>query len=195
MKRSFFLVSIFAALMASAGASGEELPPVSLDRLSELIAGAPNHTATFREERRQVLLSEPILLEGTLLYSAPDRLEKHTISPRREDLVVEGDWVTISAPDRDLNTRMKITADPVLYGLLFSLRAILAGDVAALDRRFTVAGRGRDDSWSIELQPRSGELAARIQSIKVAGAGGHVASIELLETTGDSFLIAIQIDE
>ena len=90
----FFLITVFPSL------AGEQ-EPISLDRLPEIITGAPDHSAEFSEERRLLLLTEPVRLQGTLLFRAPGQFEKHTLSPQREDLVVDGEWVTVSLPDQN----------------------------------------------------------------------------------------------
>lgn len=188
MARSGLLLLCLALAMPAGAAESA----ITVEALSRIVTGMPDHQATFQEERRHLLLKDPIRLHGTLRFRAPDRLEKHTLAPHREDLVVDGDWVTVSLPDRDMNARLKITDDPVLYGLLFSLRALLNGDVAALEQQFFVEAWGDGAAWTIRLRPRAGALADRIQTVRMAGSAGWIAKIEMWETTGDYLRMTIQ---
>ncbi len=188
MTRSCALL-LLLALALPADAAEQAL---TAEALSRIVTRVPDHQATFREERRQLLLKAPILLSGTLRFEAPDRLEKHTLAPHREDLVVVGDWVTVSLPEQNVNLRLKISDDPVLYGLLFSLRAMLNGDVAALDKQFSVEGWGDAAAWTVRLRPRAGALADRILTIRMAGSAGWIGKIEMWETSGDYMRMTIQ---
>ncbi len=188
MARSGLLLLCLALALPAAAAE----TVLGVEALSRIVTRVPDHEATFLEERRQILLKDPLLLSGTLRFQAPDRLEKHTVEPHRENLVVEGDWVTVSLPERNINTRLKISDDPVLYGLLFSLRAMLNGDVAALEDRFFVEGWGDAESWTVRLRPRAGVLADRVRTVRIAGRTGWIERIELWETSGDYLRMTIQ---
>ena len=47
--------------------------------------------ARFSERKELAILNEPLESSGTLIYRAPDRLEKHTLVPERASMVLEGD--------------------------------------------------------------------------------------------------------
>lgn len=188
MARSgLLLLCLTLALPAAAAETA-----LTVEALSRIVTGVPDHEATFEEERRQLLLKDPLVLSGTLRFRAPDRLEKHTLVPHREVLIVEGDRVTVSLPERNINIRLKISDDPVLYALLFSLRALLNGDVAVLEEQFFVEGWGDAASWTIRLRPRAGALADRVQTVRITGRTGWIAKVEMWETTGDYSRMIIQ---
>ena len=182
-----FLVPLLAALPSFAG----ERTPLAPDRLAEIITGAPDHRATFREERRLMLLTEPVKLNGTVRFRAPDRFEKHSLSPQREDLVVEGEWVSVSLPDRDSVLRLNMADDPVLHGLLFSLQSLLTGQPGRLSEIFAVEAWGGADGWTLRLKPVDAKLAERLRVVRVTGERHWIRTIELWETTGDYLIMSI----
>lgn len=185
------IVGLLVSLVAAGPSQAGEPAPLALDRLAGIITGAPDHTAKFSEERRLMLLTEPVRLEGTLLFRAPDRFEKHTLSPRREDLVVEGEWVTVSLPDSHTDLRLNMADDPVLHGLLFSLQSLLTGKPGRLSEIFEVEAWGDADGWILRLKPGPPDLAERILAIRVTGEGRWIRTIELWETTGDYLIMSI----
>lgn len=180
----FFLVTVFPSLAGEQG-------PISLDRLPEIITGAPDHRAEFTEERRLLLLTEPVRLQGTLLFRAPGRFEKHTLSPQREDLVVDGEWVTVSLPDQNTEMRFNMTDDPLLHGLLFSLQSLLNGEPGRLAGIFTVEAWGGAKDWTLRLKPSGRELAERVRVMRVTGETHWIRTIELWETSGDYLIMTI----
>ncbi|MEN8196512.1 MAG: LolA-related protein [Pseudomonadota bacterium] len=180
----FFLISVYPSL------AGEQAP-ISLDRLPEIITGAPNHRAEFTEERRVLLLTEPVRLLGTLLFRAPDLFEKHTLSPQREDLVVDGEWVTVSLPDQNTEMRFNMTDDPLLHGLLFSLQSLLNGEPGRLAGIFTIEAWGGAKAWTLRLKPSGRELAERVRVMRVTGETHWIRTIELWETSGDYLIMTI----
>src|SRR3954467_4074603 len=50
----------------------------------------------FVERRDLAALTAPLRSSGTLLYVAPGHLEKHTLKPAPESLVLEGDRLTVA---------------------------------------------------------------------------------------------------
>ena len=180
----FSLCSVFPSL------AGEQAP-ISLDRLPEIITGAPDHHAVFNEERRLLLLTEPVQLQGTLLFRAPGRFEKHTESPEREDLVVDDEWVTVSLPDQNTQLRFNIVDDPMMHGLLFSLQSVLNGEPGRLSGLFAVEAWGGAEAWTLRLKPNEPALAERVQAIRVTGETHWIRTIELWETSGDYLIMSI----
>jgi outer membrane lipoprotein-sorting protein len=188
------LAAIFGFLLPLAGiwaVTATEQAPLALERLPGIITGVPDHRAAFSEERRLTLLKEPVKLSGFLSFRAPDRFEKHTQSPRREDLVVEGEWVTVSSPDRKQEMRLNMSADPVLHGLLFSLQSLLTGRPDRLSEVFDVEAWGDERAWTLRMKPSAADMAARVQAVRVTGEGRWLRSIELWETSGDYLIMSI----
>ncbi|MBE9556026.1 MAG: outer membrane lipoprotein carrier protein LolA [Proteobacteria bacterium] len=182
-----FLFFLFPASPSQAA----EQTTLALDRLPEIISGAPDHRAEFIEERRLLLLTEPVRLHGTLLFRAPGRFEKHTVAPIREDLVVDGEWVTVSLPDRNTQMRFNIADDPLLHGLLFSLQSLLNGEPGRLSPMFSVEAWGGAEAWTLRLKPKEKALAERVQAIRVTGVSHWLRTVELWETTGDYLVMSI----
>jgi hypothetical protein len=156
----FFLIAVFPSL------AGEQAP-ISLDRLPDIITGAPNHRAEFTEERRVLLLTEPVRLQ------------------------VDGEWVTVSLPDQNTEMRFNMTDDPLLHGLLFSLQSLLNGEPGRLAGIFTVEAWGGAKAWTLRLKPSGRELAERVRVMRVTGETHWIRTIELWETSGDYLIMTI----
>ena len=141
-------------------------------------------TARFSERKFDRLLKQPLLSSGTLIYVAPDQLQKETLVPVRSRLTVKGDRLTVVQPDgktRDLS----LSEYPALGALIESARATLAGDGTTLARYYRPTLTGDARGWSLLLEPRDNRLRAILTSIRIQGEGNAIRGIETQEHDGD----------
>lgn len=153
------------------------------------LASAPARRATFTEEKSLAALSAPLYSRGTLSYRRPDHLEKLTLAPRREALVIDGDRLTLTEGDA-APRRIDLAAQPALRPLVEALRAPLAGDLPALRRGFVVQSTGMPAAWRITLTPRA-EAAKLLDEVVLDGGGDAITRIALRQANGDRQVLAI----
>ena len=166
--------------------------PAYADDLAAVMAGlhAVSHAAAhFTEYRTTQLLTQPLESSGTLRWDAPDHLEKTTLQPQAEQLVVDNNNVTIRHAG---DTRTLALPDyPPLAALVESLRATLAGDLPTLQRLYDLTFSGSVAQWHIQLLPKDAQTGDLVTRITVSGAGPALRKIETLEATGDQSLMDI----
>lgn len=161
--------------------------------LSELMGALAKVRAAegrFVEHKYLSILSEPLVLEGTVRYRAPDLVRKEYDDPDSESYEVNGDILTIELPDgrrRDLS----IDEHPVLRAFVESYRGTLAGDLETLNRHFELALSGPMDGWRLRLTPRGPELAEHLKAVLVHGRGADVLRVETLESSGDRSVMTV----
>jgi hypothetical protein len=146
------LVSAFVAFaprIAQADSAGN----FDLAELMDKLAGVRTAEGRFVERKYVSILSEPLVMAGSVRYQAPDYIRKEYEGPDRESYEVRGDHLTIEFPDgrrRDVS----IGEHPVLHAFVESYRSTLAGDVETLQRYFELELGGRMDDWLLRLIPR-----------------------------------------
>lgn len=163
--------------------------PLSIAQLMTTLARQPQAAATFTEKKTLAMLEQPLESSGELLYTAPNRLEKRTLKPRAETMVLDDNTLTLSRGRRQ--HVLQLQDYPEVAGMVESIRATLAGDRHALERFYTLALSGEMEAWTLQLvpiDPRVGKLIARIQ---IAGGGNEVRSVEVLQVDGDRSLMRI----
>jgi outer membrane lipoprotein-sorting protein len=146
--------------------------------------------ATFVEEREVPELDRPLVARGTLLWRAPDRLEKRTLDPTPELFLVEGDRVTLERPGRGIRETLHLDTAPEIRPLVEALRATLAGDIDTLRRHHEVTFGGDPARWRLLLVPRSVRLRGAVQRIALEGQGGFLAVVETQGNDGRTRLVA-----
>ncbi|WGF86686.1 outer membrane lipoprotein carrier protein LolA [Marinivivus vitaminiproducens] len=192
------LAGLWLVLAASSGGWAQDVPdrpgpPMDAARLEALmdrLASVSEREVAFREEKTLSALEDPLVSTGTLLYRRPDHLEKRTLQPAREDLVVDGDRLRIKLGDEPERT-LDLAAQPELGALIDTIRGTLAGDLDLLRRSYTVAGESGPDGWRLVLTPTDRRLARFVDRVEIRGADAHPASIDITQANGDRQSITI----
>lgn len=154
----------------------------SVNDLMAALAARGNADATFTERRYVPILDAPVQSSGTLRFVAPDRLEKHTLQPRAESLVLAGDQLTLQQGQR--TRRLALTDLPDSGLAINSLRGTMAGDLASLRRGWTVTLHGERRIWTLSLTPVSQAVAQYIEAVLIEGRQDQIDSIEIRQADG-----------
>jgi len=156
----------------------------ALDELLQMLAQRRHGHVTFTEVQELAILDRPLQSSGELLYDAPDRLEKRTLQPKPEDLLLEHGVLTVQ---RGHHRRVLSLHDyPQLAPLVESLRATLAGERAALERYFTVRFSGTLADWTLELLPKDARVARTVQNVRIHGERDAIRTVEIRQSDGDA---------
>jgi hypothetical protein len=166
--------------------------PSDLDRLMQLLAQRQHGHVTYTEQQHLALLDRPLDSSGELLYDAPDRIEKRSLKPRRESLVLEHGTLTI---ERGRRTHvLDLHEYPQILPFIESIRATLAGDRAALERVFGLEFSGTLEHWKLQLAPLDTKLVGVVRQIDISGAAADVNTIEVHLADGDRSVMTIGAD-
>jgi Outer membrane lipoprotein carrier protein LolA-like len=182
-----------AALTAAAAfgvpsAAGADL---GVEELMRSLAQVRSRTASFVERKHVAILNAPLESSGTLVYTAPGRLEKHTIAPRAESLVLEGDRLTLEDKGRDRKRTFALPEQPVIQAFVEGVRSTLAGDLATLSRFYQVALEGNERRWRLLLRPREQRMQDFVSEIRISGSLDRIRTIEIVEAGGDRSVMTI----
>ena len=167
-----------------AATSGPEL-----DALMQLLAQRRHGHVSFTEVQQLAVLDGPLHSSGELLYDAPDRLEKRTLQPKPEDLVLSGSTLIVQRGSH--HRALSLRDYPQAVPLVESIRATLAGDRKALEQYFALEFSGSLESWTLELTPRDATLKRSVERIRIAGQRDAVHTVEIRQRDGDSSLLTI----
>lgn len=148
------------------------------------LAAIPERRAAFQERRTFAALSEPLLSRGQLLYRRPAYLEKRTDWPQPERMVVDGPYLSVTEAN-DAPRVIDLRGQPELRAMIDGLRSPLAGDLAALQDRFSIAAAGSLAAWSLDLKPRDDRTARFLRSLRLTGRDDSITEIHLLQANGD----------
>ena len=163
--------------------------PAAFEQLLSLLAARRHDHVTFTEVQELAILDRPLRSSGELLYDAPDRLEKRTLEPRPEDLVLEHGMLSVERDHHRHSVSLRDFPQAVPY--VESLRATLAGDRAAMARYFTVQFSGTLGSWTLALTPADAILKRSVQHILITGERDRIRTVQIRQSDGDTSTLTI----
>jgi outer membrane lipoprotein-sorting protein len=188
---------LLAASLCPPGAiAAEANEPDAWDvkRLMRELGAVKSAKARFVERKHLAILSAPLEATGTLLYTAPGRLEKHTLTPRQESLVLEGDRLTLENKERNQRRTFALQDQPVIWAFVESIRSTLAGDLATLTRFYEASLDGSERRWRLTLKPSDPRMQDAVSEIRISGDRSWINAIEIIETGGDRSVMTIARD-
>jgi hypothetical protein len=183
MRGTVLLLAALAAMTARAATD-------DLDALMQLLALRTHAQSSFIEQQFLHVLKRPLESRGELVYDAPDRLEKQTLEPRFETLMVAGDVLTL---ERGAHRRVLNLRDfPQIAPFVTAIRATLAGDRSGLERVFHVDFAGDLPRWSLTLVPLDPRLSKTIAQIRIDGAQADLRRVEITQSGGDRSVMTMR---
>jgi len=185
MRLAAVLTSVALALpgMAPADAGG-------LDEVMTLLKQRRHGRVEFIEQHFMSVLDRPLESSGEMSYDAPDRLEKRTLKPRAETLLLDGGVLTVERGHA--RHVVDLHAYPQLAPFVESIRATLAGDRGALERVFRVEFAGDPQRWSLTLVPLDARVAKNVAQVRIVGAQDQLRQVEIRQPDGDRSLMTLR---
>ena len=188
-RRRYVGVLITLVLATACAAAAQTTTPPAFDELLKLLAARRHGHVTFTEVQQLAMLDRPLQSSGELLYDAPDRLEKRTLKPKAQTLILEHGVLTARRGHRTYV--MELRDYPQVVPFVESIRATLAGDRAALERFFRVQFDGTLGAWTLLLVPVDPTLAGAVKDIRIEGERDVVRTVEIRQSDGDRSLLSI----
>ena len=197
-RRSVRLLALWlaGAVASCVGIAAHAAEPGSWDlkQLMRNLGKVQTAKGRFVERKYLAILNAPLEVSGTLLYVAPNRLEKHTLTPRPESLVLQADELTIETTQPNRRRKLQLAQYPMIQVFVESIRSTLAGDLAALNRFYEVALSGDQRSWRLLLKPSDPQMQELVSEIRISGSGDWIHAIEFLQPGGDRSVMSITRD-
>lgn len=161
-----------------------------IDQLMRGLAQIRSDHAGFVEKKFIAILEQPVESSGELFYTAPDYLEKRTIRPKPESMILDHGTLMIERGHK--KHALQLQDYPELAAFIDSIRGTLAGDRKALERNYRLSLEGTAERWTLQLLPLDESIQSVVKRIRIAGMGDAVRSIEITQTDGDSSLMRIE---
>jgi len=177
-----------AVLALAAGAPA--LAAFGFDELMATLAQRKSGEARFAEERFVSGLDKTLNYTGTMRFSAPDRLERQTLTPRRESFIVEGNQLTLQRGERV--RRLALDSVPELAAMVAAMRGTLGGDGSELRRYFKATVDGAAARWTLTLVPLDFRLLGVVRLLRIDGMHADVRVVELQLADGDRSVTTIE---
>ena len=166
----------------------------TINELMHNLAQVKNSRATFVERKYLSILKTPLEYSGTLTYIAPGHLEKHTLLPKSESMVLDQNILVVQNGNAQKRT-LSLPDYPVIWAFVESIRSTLAGDIATLSRFYHVTLEGHPKQWLLILRPVDAQMKNLVSEIRISGSLEQISTIETRESGGDYSVMRISKDD
>jgi hypothetical protein len=156
----------------------------------KMLARVQESYATFTEVKLIANLTRPLHGTGRLFYRRPSHLEKMTVEPEAESLVVDGDLLTLTEGNAAPRI-VDLNGEPVIRALVDAIRGTLSGDLAALRRSYRVRMDGNLSAWRLVLIPTDPSVEQLVAATTIEGAGTSLRMVETRQTNGDDIRMTV----
>ena len=193
MKARTRILAVLALSLLALGACGSATAADwNVSRLMQGLAQQRGGKVAFSEKKYIALLDRPVESSGELVYQPPARLEKRTLKPNVESLVLDRDVLVIERGKQKYT--LQLQQYPEITAIVDSIRSTLAGDLKALERQYRVDLQGDPERWTLTLLPSDARIAAIVQRIQISGTRDELRQIEMLLADGDRSVMNIHRD-
>lgn len=157
--------------------------PLSLSELMGLFSQVKQRSVSYTEQQYLDILDIPLESSGSLIFRAPDYLEKQ-VDNGGGSYRVEGQQLQVEQ-NGELRS-IALESYPALAAFVAAFRATLSGDLQTLQRYYRIDLQGEREAWSLSLTPTQREMARVVREIRIHGEGGRITLIETREQGGDN---------
>jgi outer membrane lipoprotein-sorting protein len=192
--RHTLVALLLAATAICSAAAAETAAAWGVEQLMQNLGQVKSARGKFVERKYLAMLNAPLDSSGTLVYTAPGRLEKYTLLPKPETLVLERDKLAIEYKDRNQRRTLALQDYPVIWAFVESIRSTLAGDLQTLNRFYRTSLEGSEDKWRLSLRPAEPTMQTVVKEIHIGGRGNRVRTVEIIEAEGDRSVMTITED-
>ena len=162
----------------------------SLDAVLAQLALRQHGHVEFIEQHFLSMLDRPTESSGDMRYDAPDRLEKRTLAPRQETLLLAGGLLTIDKGK--VHRVVDLHAYPQVQPYIESIRATLAGDRAALEKLFALEFTGDLGRWTLTLLPKDPKVKRNVAQVRIDGIKDQLTKVEIRQPDGDRSVLTLR---
>lgn len=184
-----WLTAIFLTLVAITPAWAEW----NVDALMQQLARHPTGQARFTETKTIAMLDAPVVSSGTLFYGPPNRLEKNTLKPKPESLVLERERLTVVRESK--KHELRLNQYPEVASIVEAIRGTLMGNQALLRQYYGLQLSGSEANWRLVLTPADERTQRWVTQILISGKRNLITTIETLQADGDKSVMTIESEK
>jgi outer membrane lipoprotein-sorting protein len=157
------LVTIgFTTILQAAPLSQDEISDL-VKRLETVYQNRTSLQANFREERHMAILKDPVVNEGKIWFTPPDKIRREITGNSPSTTVIDGKKMTIYYPNLKTAEQYDLEKRPIIRQ---SLQALTAGlNFQRVSDYYSIEGTKEDKSYVITLTPKTAAIRRLVKSL------------------------------
>ncbi|HEX7370879.1 MAG TPA: LolA-related protein [Rhodanobacteraceae bacterium] len=181
--------AVLAVTVAISTAAFAAAPSLAQSLLASMAKTPPVSTPFIQVSYRGVL-DRPLIVSGTFKWLGGDQMERDIAKPFKATAKIGNGELSVQRGSGEVH-RMPLSRAPQAGAMLAGFRALLGGDVSALQQDFALSAEGSDAHWVITLSPRSDALKRQLRSIVIDGHDHEPRCLTVRNPNGDSSITLV----
>jgi hypothetical protein len=181
---------VLAAFALTVVATAATATPGLVESLLAGLAKTPPVSTPFVLVSYRGVLDRPLVVSGNLRWLGGDNMERDIEMPFRETAKIADGTITVQRGSGEVQ-RMPLARAPQAGAMLAGFRALLGGDVSALQKDFTLSAQGSESHWVITLMPRTDALKRQLASLVIDGRDREPRCLTMTDANGDSSITLV----
>jgi outer membrane lipoprotein-sorting protein len=163
MRNLIFSILLALAPLAGAGTLTQSDIDELVQKLQTLLNAQPSLQANFREERHLAMLKEPVVNEGKVWFTLPDKIRREIGGRTPSTTVIDGKKMSIYYPNYQQLEVYDLEKRPVIKE---SLRALTAGlNFREVTNYYQIEGSKNGNEYQITLTPKTASVRKLVKSV------------------------------
>jgi outer membrane lipoprotein-sorting protein len=163
MKKLILLTLLGIAAIAQASPMTQSDIEQLIKRLQVLHANQPSLQANFREERHLAMLKDPVVNEGKVWFTLPDKIRREIGGKTPSTTVIDGKKMSIYYPNYQQLEVYDLEKRPIIKD---SLRALTAGlNFREIGSYYNVEGSKEGNAYHITLTPKTAAVRKLVKTV------------------------------
>ena len=157
------LITVCAAtVLRAAPLSPDEINDL-VKRLETVYQNRTSLQANFREERHMAILKEPVVNQGKIWFTPPDKIRREISGNSPSTTVIDGKKMTIYYPNLKTAEQYDLEKRPVIRQ---SLEALTAGlNFNNVGDYYSIEGSKEDKDYVLNLTPKTASIRRLIKTL------------------------------
>src|ERR1700741_262033 len=158
----FLATVFFATVLQAAPLSQDEITDL-VKRLETVYQNRTSLQANFREERNRAILKDPVVNQGKIWFTPPDKIRREITGNSPSTTVIDGKKMTIYYPNLKTAEQYDLVKRPIIRQ---SLEALTAGlNFQRVSDYYSIEGTKEDKSYVITLTPKTASIRRLVRSL------------------------------
>jgi outer membrane lipoprotein-sorting protein len=163
MKKLILLTLVGIAPLACANPMTESDIDQLIQKLQALHNNQPSMQANFREERHLAMLKDPVVNEGKVWFTLPDKIRREIDGKTPSTTIIDGKKMSIYYPNYQQVEIYDLEKRPIIKD---SLRALTAGlNFREIGSYYNVEGSKEGNGYHVTLTPKTASVRKLVRSV------------------------------
>jgi outer membrane lipoprotein-sorting protein len=159
---ALLITGLFATVLHAEPLSQDEITDL-VKRLETVYQNRTSLQANFKEERHMAILKEPVVNQGKIWFTPPDKIRREITGNSPSTTVIDGKKMTIYYPKLQTAEQYDLVKRPIIRQ---SLEALTAGlNFQRVSDYYSIEGSKEGNTYTVTLTPKTASIRRLVKQL------------------------------